>query len=383
MLLVVFFHLGVGGFDSGFLGVDVFFVISGYLMAAMYDPNGKLVFFKRRAKRLLPTYFAVLLISVIAASIITTPNDYEQVERQAWFATVFASNFGFWFQTTYFDKAVFTPLLHLWSLGVEIQFYLIVPIIYWLAIRSRTMFVAVALTSAVLCLVVVGISPKTAFFMLPFRLWEFMAGFGIALYLPHLANRRLKALGALGAIALTAVVCIPLLKVDGLAKSVLHGHPGVTALFICVATAVVIAFGIPKLLEFNPVSAGLERVGHYSYSIYLVHFPLIVFVLYQPFSGTILKASNASLTALLTVLFVGLSILLFTFVERPFRGGRQSTRWIAVGAILVLVVSSLGTAVQSALIRKKRCFFIRRGSTGRSFVAEGCSALFIRKRLPA
>ncbi len=252
VLLVVFYHLGIGGFESGFLGVDVFFVISGYLMAAMYDPADKMAFFRRRAKRLLPAYFAVVLLSLIAAAVITTPNDYEEVERQAWFATFFAPNVGFWLQTTYFAPHIFRPLLHLWSLGVEIQFYLLVPLIFWLSARSRTIFLVSALTSAALCLVVVGISGKTSFFWLPFRLWEFMIGFGIARYLPGAANRGSIALGALGAIAFIAVVCIPLLKVDGHSRSILDGHPGALAVFICLATGLVIALGVPKVLNRTP-----------------------------------------------------------------------------------------------------------------------------------
>ena len=113
VLLVVFFHLEVTGFYSGFLGVDVFFVISGYLMAVMYNPLNKSEFFVKRAKRLLPAYFAVVVATLLIAIAITKPVDYIQVSNEAMFAAFFASNIGFWLENSYFDKAAFKPLLHL------------------------------------------------------------------------------------------------------------------------------------------------------------------------------------------------------------------------------------------------------------------------------
>ena len=180
VLLVVFFHLEIAGFSSGFLGVDVFFVISGYLMAKMYEPSEKMTFFVKRARRLLPAYFAVVLVTVILATFTITPNDYAQVTRQAGFATFLIPNIGFWLENSYFDKAAFVPLLHLWSLGVEIQFYLLVPVLFWIFQKWKAGYVLFLAGSAVLCFIIVGISPKTSFFWLPCRLWQFLIGFGIA-----------------------------------------------------------------------------------------------------------------------------------------------------------------------------------------------------------
>jgi peptidoglycan/LPS O-acetylase OafA/YrhL len=122
VLLVVLFHLEIAGFKSGFLGVDVFFVISGYLMAVLYNPSKQKDFFLKRAKRILPAYFAIIILTLIACIPLTVPSDYNQVATQAAFATGLSSNIGYWLENSYFDKSAFKPLLHLWSLGVEIQF---------------------------------------------------------------------------------------------------------------------------------------------------------------------------------------------------------------------------------------------------------------------
>ncbi|MDN5566628.1 MAG: acyltransferase, partial [Psychrobacter sp.] len=124
VVLVVLFHLGFSSIKSGFLGVDVFFVISGFLMAVLYDKNDIPKFYLRRAKRLLPAYYATIFFTLIFAYLLTTPNETAQVSSQAKYAIGFASNLGFWAQNSYFSKTEFNPLLHLWSLGVEMQFYL-------------------------------------------------------------------------------------------------------------------------------------------------------------------------------------------------------------------------------------------------------------------
>src|SRR5262249_10197920 len=153
VLLVVCFHLEVAGFQSGFLGVDVFFVISGYLMAEMYEPDRKMEFFLKRAKRLLPAYFAAVIVTLLVTMVLTTPNDYGQVTRQAEFATIFLPNIGYWLQNSYFSKEAFTPLLHLWSLGVEIQFYLLLPVLWWAFARWKSAYVVTLVGSLLLCFV--------------------------------------------------------------------------------------------------------------------------------------------------------------------------------------------------------------------------------------
>ena len=107
VLLVVLFHLEIGGFKSGFLGVDIFFVISGFLMALLYNPNEKIKFFKRRALRLLPTYFSVTFLTILVAFFVTIPNEFSQLLSQSFYASIFSSNIGFWSANSYFSKIEF------------------------------------------------------------------------------------------------------------------------------------------------------------------------------------------------------------------------------------------------------------------------------------
>lgn len=353
VLLVVCFHLEIAGFSSGFLGVDVFFVISGYLMAKLYDPAAKWDFLSKRAKRLLPAYFAVVLVTLVVATGMTMPNDYAQVAAQAGFASFLIPNIGFWLENSYFEKAAFVPLLHLWSLGVEIQFYLLVPVLFWIFERWKPAYTLLLVGSALLCFIVVGISPKTSFFWLPTRLWQFLIGYGVATYVPVRDSRAASRLAWIGLAALVAVLCIPLMEVDGRAQSFWAGHPGAIALLISVATGVILAFGLPKRIEANPVGDLLEKIGTYSYSIYLAHFPVIVLFLYRPFSGTVLKSSGAGETAMLSLLIVVASALLFAYIEKPFRRSTRKVHWMFAPPLLVLGVSFAGPSVQRAVIPER------------------------------
>lgn len=342
VLLVVLFHLELPGFRNGFLGVDVFFVISGYLMAVMYDDADKGKFFARRASRLLPAYFATIVCTAAASLAIVTPSDFSQVSEQAWFATFFLSNVGFWAENSYFDKQVFKPLLHLWSLGVEIQFYLLVPLLHWTLRKTREAgYAALLLASLGACFLMVGISPKTSFFWLPFRMWEFLLGFGVAKYLasaPDVSHRQW-----VGTVSLLLMLFTPaFIVIDGSATHFMRGHPGLGALGAACLTAIVLLTGLPDVLQRNLMAGVLERLGNWSYSIYLAHFPVITLLLYRPFAGTRLGAdSSVELIAAIALIAV-VSAFLYRIVEKPWRHGGIRPRWVLAPVAAVVLLTSVG-----------------------------------------
>jgi peptidoglycan/LPS O-acetylase OafA/YrhL len=318
VLLVVFFHLEIGGFKSGFLGVDIFFVISGFLMALLYDPKDKKKFFERRILRLLPTYFMVTFLTILTAFFVTIPNEFGQLISQSIYASTFTSNIGFWTANSYFSKIDFNPLLHLWSLGVEIQFYLIIPLLVFLFRLHRHVILLIILLTILLSFMVLGVSPKTSFFMMPLRMWEFLVGYAVAYYFSKQVIEEGRG-QYFSLLALFILLVIPLIPVDGSSQNVLYGHPGLFALLITLATATILCFGLPQKIVLSKIGSVLEVLGKYSYSIYLVHFPIIVLYLYHPFSGTVLHAESWSDTVILLAMIVVASVMSYHLFEEGFR----------------------------------------------------------------
>jgi peptidoglycan/LPS O-acetylase OafA/YrhL len=349
VLLVVLYHLDLGWIKSGFLGVDVFFVISGFLMFLLYDRNDKRKFFERRAKRLLPAYLVTILISLIAAAVITAPLEFKQVAEQSAFGIFFSSNIGFWLQNSYFSRSEFNLLLHLWSLGVEIQFYLIVPLLFWVFSRIRHSLFIILLMSLLGCFLLVELSASTAFFMMPARLWEFLMGYAVAAYMTNKGAPIEHRFTSVGLAGLIVMLFIPLMPVDGEAKNFIFGHPGLSALGVTLATASVLAFGLPVYLEKTRIFKLLERLGTYSYSIYLVHFPVIVLYLYEPFNGTILKTNSMVDTLILSVLIMGLSFLMYRFVESPTRKTNGMALKFVTASLVIAVCGVLGFQFQKVI----------------------------------
>lgn len=321
VLLVVLFHLGLNGFQDGFLGVDIFFVISGFLMAQLYNPRHKKHFFMQRALRLLPAYFTVILITTFFISMSVLPSESAPFLKQLIYANLFLANVGYWLQNSYFSKLEFNPLLHLWSLGVEIQYYLMIPILFGFLKEQQPWRVwIIGCAALVACWMLLFISPKTAFFMLPFRLWEFLIGYLAAYYAPtpfsSTTSRRLGTF-LLGLMPIGIILAGLTSAINGDALSVIHGHPGLIALLVTFATGLILVFSLQPQLENSVAGRGLEMLGHYSYSIYLVHYPIIVLFLYQPFSGTRLKPDTLLEGMFLSGLIALSAYLLYQWIEIP------------------------------------------------------------------
>ncbi|MDE1993217.1 MAG: acyltransferase [Rhizobiaceae bacterium] len=340
ILPVVFYHAGISGFGGGFVGVDVFFVISGFLMASLI--GGELErnefslvrFYERRIRRIFPALFATMIACVVAAWFLLMPVEMEYFARSLKAAAMFGSNFQFEKETGYFDIAAQTkPLLHTWSLAVEEQFYILFPLlliaIHRFAPRRLTaVLVILFVASLVASAWMVEHSQSAAFYLLPFRAWELLLGSLVALNpLPRkIAALPKETLVALG-LALIAVA------VFGFNDRMVF--PGIAALLPCLGAVLVIQFGIgsqvtAKLLRFPP----LVSVGLISYSLYLWHWPLIVFT--KMLSGH----SLGIVTTILVVLgSIAIATLSWAFIERPFRGSRSHIGRTHVfgGAVVVAV----------------------------------------------
>ena len=320
---VVLFHADVSGVSGGYVGVDVFFVISGFLITSIIHREVErgdfsiLRFYERRARRILPALIAVVVATLIAAFFLFMPREFEQTAKSAAAAMLFVSNLLFYSDTGYFSPGIYErPLLHTWSLAIEEQFYIFFPplmmLLAALGRRPGVIIAVLTLISVALSAFTTASKPDMAYYLLPWRAWELGIGALIALWMPRIsASRPLReVLGLAGlAMILLAVVTFDEATV----------FPGYAALLPCVGAGLVIAFGghgdtmFEKFLSL-PV---MVFIGLISYSLYLWHWPVIVF--YQQF--TLDRPDPVG-----CVLVVGLSIFLawlsWAYIEAPFRGSR-------------------------------------------------------------
>lgn len=355
VLPVMFFHAGIGPFSGGFVGVDVFFVISGFLITSLLLKDletGSFSiahFYERRARRILPALTAMLLAVTFAACIIYPPTQLAAFGERLFATALFYANIHFWQIADYFaPQASELELLHVWSLAVEEQFYLFFPPLLWAAWRwtSRRMLVALigAATLISFALAVYGVAkmPLAAFYFLPFRAWELALGALLALgVMPALSLRAAQALALLG---------VALLAVANLAISEATPFPGWAAALPCLGAALVIYAGqhhagtlVGRLLSTRP----MVGVGQISYSLYLWHWPLLVMpALYW---GRPLTTGEAWVTVFVSLLLAWLS---WKYVEAPFRRrgkGRPSSRGpLLVAGATVAGLAALGVALSAS-----------------------------------
>ena len=328
VLGVVFYHAGLG-VPGGLAGVDVFFVISGFLITRLILrelDEGTFSFrdfWERRVRRILPALVVVVATVLVFGWFFSLPYHYLVIGQSAVALVALSSNIQFWRTTGYFQpEAEENPLLHTWSLSVEEQFYLFVPLLLWLLYKIRrekwVISTLVAGTALSLAASVIWLerSPEGAFYLLPSRAWELGAGCLLAKASP-IRNAALRSVAATSGFGMILVVFFA--YGNGIA------FPGLAAVPPVLGTALVIWSGIGvhsridlplvgRVLSLKP----LVFVGLTSYSFYLWHWPFFAFHRYYTSSGPDLPIALAIILA-----SFALSVLSLQFVERPFRTPRK------------------------------------------------------------
>ncbi|WP_394199329.1 acyltransferase family protein [Litoreibacter albidus] len=345
---VVLFHAGLPGFGAGFIGVDIFFVISGFLITTIlvdditHSRFSIARFYERRARRILPALFLVILLCIPFAWMWMLPDDLENMGQSIVATLLFSNNILLTLTTGYWDLAgEFKPLLHTWSLGVEEQYYLVFPIlllvIYWAARRFIVSTMAVlTLVSFALFLAphYLELSPRhsaAVFYSLPTRAWQLLMGglAGILVYRDAaLVAQRYGSTWStvgLGLVLLSLFLALP----DSL-------HVTLRTLIGTIGATLLVTFAAPT----NTAGRWLANrafvlIGIISYSVYLFHQPLIAFTrIYVAQEPGILLAIPVALTFLCAVLS-------YRFVERPFRNRASLSTTLALSSLTAVSVGLL------------------------------------------
>ncbi|MDA9266091.1 acyltransferase [Gammaproteobacteria bacterium] len=350
VLPVILFHAGFEWFSGGFVGVDVFFVISGYLITTiiiseMAEGKFSIVnFYERRARRILPALFFVMAACLPFAWLWLTPTDLKDFGQSLVAVSTFSSNILFWLESGYFDTAAeLKPLLHTWSLAVEEQYYILFPIFLMLTWRLGIKWVLVFLS--VVFLLSLGIaqwsaykSPSTAFFLLPTRGWELLIGVFAAFYLkynPHLKSHTLnQALSLFG----FGMIVYSIIAFDETTP-----FPSLYALIPTIGTGLLILCAVPKTYVHKLLSLRfIVGIGLISYSAYLWHQPLLAFTRHRLLG----EVSELILIALclISLVFAWFS---WKFVEAPFRNKKTFTRnkIFFFSMACIIIFSSLGLSM--------------------------------------
>jgi peptidoglycan/LPS O-acetylase OafA/YrhL len=348
---VVLFHAGLG-FPGGYVGVDVFFVISGFLITSLIwqDLSAgrfKIVdFWERRVRRILPALSLVVGVCLVAGWWILTPLDFAELGRSAVYQSLLVSNFYFWKGAGYFSSESTQPLLHTWSLAVEEQFYLLFPFLLSAFKRARPRLLVSTLVAGCalsLALSVMGthLRPIAAFYLLPSRAWELLLG-ALLVFIPSAARlpRALNECLSWGGFA--AIGCA------ALCYGAQTPFPGIAAVVPCLGAALVIWSNAPaqtsfgRLLSLRPC----VFIGSISYSLYLWHWPLLVYARY----GVPDPVAQARGSAVV-VISVVLATFTWLMVETPFRirhflPKRRPLFFSSVCAVALLLIA--GRSVQRA-----------------------------------
>jgi peptidoglycan/LPS O-acetylase OafA/YrhL len=347
VLLVAFYHAKFPVF-GGFVGVDVFYVISGYLITSIIYPEiqGQVFsfrkFYERRIKRLLPAYLFMLFWLFVYCYNFLFADELISFAKSTVYSLLGVSNFYFLFQTGYFGSAGYEPLLHTWSISIEEQFYVFWPIILIVLFKWRRwlpanlVIIGIFLLSLGLSEVFSHNHRNAAYLLLPFRFFELLIGSYLAVNAGRVAGwMRWPASSAL--LGVTMIIASAVLLDES------SSFPGLAALPVCLGTALIIAAGfarkpgvVTRLLSLAPVT----YLGKISYSLYLWHWPVLILAEYRGITLTPLNGALLLLAALLA------SIISYHWVEKPFRSVRPKRfREVLVPMYLVPLASVGGLAL--------------------------------------
>lgn len=336
VVAVLLYHLGFAQASGGFVGVDVFFVISGFLIGGIVVREADAGTFRfgpylaRRVRRIVPAMLVVLATVSLAATVLLLPRELAGYASSLGASSVFAANIHFWLHRGAYGESDQEVLLHMWTLGVEGQFYLVLPLIALGLMRLGWggLWFGLAVLGAGSALVSLMLHPATAFYLLPARLWEFLLGMMVAITpLPFLHSRWLREGLAAGGIALIVFASATF--------DAATPFPGWRAAIPCFGAAAIIAAGTygttltGRMLTLAP----MRFLGRISYSLYLWHWPVIVLLVLGLPSGEL--TPGLQLTA--TVASLVLATLSWRFVEEPCRRNGPRAR-------TVMITSAAGTA---------------------------------------
>ena len=351
VLLVIGFHAFPEWVKGGFIGVDVFFVISGFLISSIVIQNlnndtfSFSDFYGRRVRRIFPALIVVLLFCLIFGWFVLLPQEYAYLGEHIAAGVGFVSNWVLWRESGYFDvSAELKPLLHLWSLGIEEQFYIVWPILLWFVIAKRFNVTAVLLVSASVSLIfniaLIGSDPIATFYMPWTRFWELISGALLANWMMHQQQRN-ESSKSYVIKNVCSVVGLSLIVLGSLIITKESKFPGWLA-FIPVSGASLLIYSntqahLNSLVLSNRV---LVWIGLISFPLYLWHWPLLVF-------ARILENETPGRYIRITAVFLSIFLAWLTYIaiEKPIRFGKTNSYKTKVLCVLMVMIGCAGYLV--------------------------------------
>jgi peptidoglycan/LPS O-acetylase OafA/YrhL len=350
---VILFHAGFELFDGGFVGVDIFFVISGYLITTILIEdieNNKLSlanFYERRARRIFPALFFVMFVTILLFTTFLPPTELRDFFQSIFAVSLFSSNFLFWMESGYFDsEAADKPLLHTWSIAVEEQYYLLFPIFLILAWRfgkNRVFWMIIIMAAISLLLSEWGWrnKPVANFYLAPTRAWELLSG-SIASFILH--NKVLQKNNFLTFFGLFLIV-FSIFNYDEKTP-----FPSLYSLAPVAGTLLIILFADKNLLVTRILSSKpIVTIGLISYSAYLWHHPILVFTNLYFFNGI----TDIMLIAIVIGVFV-LAYFSWKYIENPFRKNVLNRKqFFLISFTIILAFLTLSISYQLNILKLK------------------------------